>query len=84
MADDDEETAQDLVTALIAAACRRDPQARLVVVRLLAAISEIAHEFDEADRAEISSIMHEAALELEEQQTNKHSNGFHVEMRNIV
>ena len=67
-----------LIIALISAAAQRDPAARVVVVRLLAALCEIARELDEVDRAEISSIMHTAALELEEK---PYSNGHRFDFR---
>jgi len=81
MADDE---AHDLIIQLIAAAARRDPSARIVVVRLLAAISEIAHELTEADRAEISSIMREAATELEQLYSNGHRFDFSCPSRSAA
>jgi hypothetical protein len=65
-----------LVLAMIAATCRRDATARMVVPRLLAQACEIASHLPEEDRAEVAAIMREAADELD--QIKKQANGTHL------
>ena len=71
-----------LVLALISAAAERDPAARVIVPRLLAAVLEIARHLSEAERAEVAAILRESAIELEDSDDIglEVSNGHHTEI----